>query len=859
VTQVMREKSWFLLLLPVLVLASLCSRGQETSAEPAGKTFSTSTAPQAPAALLYSQIRSVGLDASRVFLIRDASIDRDQLHITLADGTIAFTEDVNGRVTGAFFAGEGEILLSPPDQAERASMMLFTGAAILEEQFQTAYIRFNDDSFQDLQPQLRPFDQGKEFVATWNATAKNLAEPDALRLLLTFSRFLPEEKSTSHPQDELTAPASTLGDRYMHARIGSAKLGTMDAYFDSLAPDEISVAQEKQVEGYGYYDVLAAFSPKIARVGSFSLEKRPDEIAIESYAIDIDVRPPTQLSADAHLKVDVLQGGARAVLFELSRYLAIKKVEWAGRPVEFIQNQALEGTQLARRGNDVVAVVFPRALRAGEKLELTFSYAGDVLSDAGAGLLYVGARGIWYPNRGMAAADFDVRFQYPQGWILLATGRRVSENPEDSGTASQNKSRWVTERPIPVAGFNLGKYTKAVSKAGEATVETYAASSVEKSFPKARTETFDFTNTPPGRPHSSTITVEEPPPSPARNAKIVADAAARAVQFFAERFGPFPYSTLQLTQMPGPISQGWPGLIFLSSYAFLTPSEVSRLHVDKVNTILDKQVTAHETAHQWWGDLIFWRSYRDQWISEGLANYCSMMMLESESPAEFRVVMDKYRQDLLRTNKAGAVLKDAGPVTLGLRLSSSQFPDGYEAISYGRGTWLFHMLRTMLRDANAMLEEQRTQEIKHTTPEPFVRALLKVRERYAGKPISTRELIQVFAEELPPSLRYEGRRSLDWFYEGWINGTSIPRIELQGVKLAPKEKSVAVSGTITQKDAPRDLITSVPLYAVLPGDRRVLLGRVFADGPEASFRLSAPLGTRRVVADPEQTILSRPH
>src|SRR5438874_8059320 len=44
------------------------------------------------------------------------------------------------------------------------------------------------------------------------------------------------------------------------------------------------------------------------------------------------------------------------------------------------------------------------------------SYAGDVLSEAGGGLLYVGARGIWYPNRGLAAADFDLRFQYPAGW-----------------------------------------------------------------------------------------------------------------------------------------------------------------------------------------------------------------------------------------------------------------------------------------------------------------------------------------------------------------------------------------------------------------------------------------------------------
>ena len=49
---------------------------------------------------------------------------------------------------------------------------------------------------------------------------------------------------------------------------------------------------------------------------------------------------------------------------------------------------------------------------------------------------------------------------------------------------------------------------------------------------------------------------------------------------------------------------------------------------------------------------------------------------------------------------------------------------------------------------------------------------------------------------------------------------------------------------------------SVPVYAISAG-RTVLLGRVFADGPETSFRLSAPLGTRKIVLDPNQTVLSR--
>ena len=105
-----------------------------------------------------------------------------------------------------------------------------------------------------------------------------------------------------------------------------------------------------------------------------------------------------------------------------------------------------------------------------------------------------------------------------------------------------------------------------------------------------------------------------------------------------------------------------------------------------------------------------------------------------------------------------------------------------------------------------------------------MRALRKVRQRYEGRAISTDELVGVFAEELPLSLRYEGKKSLDWFLDGWINGTSLPKLELKGVKFTPKGTGLVVSGTILQEEAPADLVTSVPVYAVMAGKQPVLLG-----------------------------------
>jgi hypothetical protein len=227
------------------------------------------------------------------------------------------------------------------------------------------------------------------------------------------------------------------------------------------------------------------------------------------------------------------------------------------------------------------------------------------------------------------------------------------------------------------------------------------------------------------------------------------------------------------------------------------------------------------------------------------------MMLQEKNPNGFRLVMQKYKEDLVAKNKDGLAPMEAGPVTLGTRLLSSHFPEAYEAISYGRSTWLFHMLRTMMKDAVAQEKRNGT-----NNEEPFLRALRNVRQQYEGRAISTKEMMDVFAAELPPSLRYEGKSSLDWFLDGWVNGISVPKLELKSVKITPKGAALTVSGTILQKDAPEDLVTSVPVYAVAAGKQMTLLGRVFADGQESSFRLAAPAGTKKIQLDPYDTVLT---
>jgi hypothetical protein len=802
---------------------------------------------------LYARIRSVGLDPQRVYRIRDASIDRPNLHIDFDDGTLAFTEDICGRITGAFFEGEGEVRLRPPNRVERGSLALFTGMAILEEQFTAGYLRFNDDTAAVLQRSLTPAPEGAEFIKEWGDASRILAEFDALRLLLDFSHFLPLEGGS-----DLERKFPPL----LHAHLLGKRLGSFEVFWDAAGAEPLWAGQPRAKDGILFFDLWTSFAP--AGMDLAAADRRAEDVSITSFRIQASVEPPTMLRATTEMNVRIRSGGERTLLFELSRYLKIEALEADGRPVDFIQNPAIEGSELHRKGNDLVAVVFPTPLLPAQELKLRFRYAGEVLSEAGNGLLYVGERGTWYPNFGLSPARFEMEFHYPANWTLVATGKQMSRAEGEGGETNEKAgaekvSRWTSERPIPVAGFNLGKYVRAEAKAGNILVEAFGTRGVEKSFPKARSEVIEqplFPGIPPQR-SIPPIVVTPPPPSPAHNAQDVADRAAKAIASFSEWFGPYPYGSLELTQMPGGLSQGWPGLVFLSSFAFLSPQEQTDLHLDPVIRVLDSQVLVHETAHQWWGDLVLFKSYRDQWIAEGLANYSSLLMLEQQNPAQFRQVLEKYRRDLLSKNKDGERLRDAGPVTLGQRLESSHFPAGYEAISYERGTWLFHMLRMMLRDSETASRSRNGRANPSANPdEPFFRALRKIRERYAGKSLSTQELVQVFEEELPRPLWYEKRPKLDWFLEGWIEGTAIPELEAHEIHITEKTGVTRVTGVIVQKDAPDDLVTAVPVYATTAGNAMIFLGEVLADGRETAFRLTAPTELRKIVLDPKHTILT---
>ena len=791
-------------------------------------------AAQAPAPLvpgdglkLFQGLATAAMDPQRIFKIRDCNLDLEDLHITLEDGTIAYTQAVDGRITGAFFTGEGTVLVLPPDQVERASLALFTQSAALNEHFTQLYLRWDGESLrQQLESAHRgPAPDGNEIVSKWGPLVKDLARADALRLTVATLNG-----------------ASSVKTEFLHARIAGERLGNFDAFYDKNYPEAITVAQAGYDAGRVYDNVWLSFSAKSQRAGQRYSSGRdelvtqtdqaaPNEngvtatVAIKRFDIDAELAPPTDIRVGAQLHLTTNEDELRAIAFELSHNLKVSEASLDGKPVEVLQNPAVPGSEVARTGNDVLAVILPQPLEPKTEHTLSFRYAGPVMTDRGGGLLYVGDRGTWYPNLGLRNSEFDLRFRFPAEYKLEATGAQV----ESSRNGASAVMHFRSQKPIPVAGFNLGQFfeQQAKSPTGSADIHVFAAKVMEN----------------------------HPTTDPSANLASVAQQSAQTVGFYESHLVPFPYHELAITQLPGEVSQGWPGLIYLATPAFLSASQV-QFSSPFLQIVFQHLMLSHELGHQYWGQNVSWRSYREQWIMEALANYSALLFIDGSDRGtvghrSIDTVMDQYRQDLLAVNEAGIQQLKAGPVTLGSRLDSSKFPNGYNAITYGRGTWLIHMLRSMMRDA-AQLHAASGE--KADPDAQFWQALRSLQTDFAAKAMSEHDLQAAFEKVWPRSIRYENSASLDWFFHDWVNGVSMPTFELQGVKITA---SGTATGTIATKDTPKDFTALLPLYAEMADGSQRLVAQVFADEPEAVFKIEVPAGTKRLLLDPKNEVLRR--
>ncbi|MFQ5817740.1 MAG: M1 family metallopeptidase [Terriglobia bacterium] len=777
---------------------------------------------------LVEELHRVALDPEAAYRVKELYLRRDALRVELTHGTLVFFQPVAGMVTGALFVGEGHILVMPPAESERRQLAKFTGSPILAESFSSVYFRFTDATEAEWRAQIQA-GRGTpthvpELIAEWEGVVQAFNPRHSVRILA--------DLVSRNPQP------------YFYAGITSRRVGLFDALLDDRLEEEVLLGQTRWRNDRPYYDIWCSFARETRSESAKALAGQ-----VASYRIQTTIQHDHSLAGTTEVRFRAGTAGDRVVVFELSRLLQVQEVsDGAGNPLPFFQNETLSPEQLRTWGSDHVVVVVPEPLLTERLQTLRFRYRGRVISDLGNGVLYVGARGIWYPSLDSPwPAPFKMEFRYPRALALVASGTRRGEVEE----GDWRWSRWVSELPLSFAGFNLGAYESHQRVHNGIPISVHANQQLEPALarplaspPSAPTEPL---RPPPGIPGRARPRIPElvlpppspPPPRPAALIEQVGEEVGQALDFFVARFGPFPYPQLNVSQIPGRLGQGYPGLLYLSTFTFLRGEAQARLGLsERSREHFSGLVPAHETAHQWWGNRVRVGSYRDQWLVEALATYSSLLYLESKpkGAAALQQWLRRYRDDLLAKHPDGQPWEAAGPLALGRRLNSSLSPFAYERLVYPKGAWVLHMLRHLLSD------------------KVFFQLLRDLAADYGDKLLSTAAL-QAWAESrMPPSADLEETGRLDWFFEQWVNDTGIPRYRLRTRSERRRGGGFRVTGTITQRGVSDLFAMPLPVYA-RTGNQLRLLGRVVVGSPETSFAFDTPTRPDRVVLDPYQTVL----
>jgi len=612
---------------------------------------------------------------------------------------------------------------------------------------------------------------------------------------------------------------------------------------DERVAEPFSITATRKVGSQTFTDIWCSFPAK----GSESSPAPSLEVAARppAYTLDVRIHPDHSLEGRAEIQLESLSAQDRVISFGLSRYLSVTGVEdESGHNIMVVGGQAPGGNALEPRAYDHVEVVLPHAHPRGEHFRLIFKYRGNVISDVGNGVLYVGARGNWYPHIDAGLpSQYDMTFHYSRKLVLVATGARVEQKTSED----ESQSRWRSDGVFRVAGFNLGPYTSVERHAGKTVITVYATREAEASLEARYDRAQPIPLAGPG-PRSKVLEPTHPEPLPlAPSAMLgdVGDAASQAVQYYSGLFGPYPYPRLAVSQVPGSFGQGWPELVYLSTLSFLQKTERSELGLNRGGgDPMGTAMLAHEIAHQWWGNLLGWQTYHDQWLSEGLASYAAALFVAQgkDGNRQFRDLLHVYKNDLLAKTREGATVESSGPIWLGQRLSSSLDPDGYSTIVYKKACWVLHMLREVMNDPNTDSDAR------------FYRMLRDFVAHYQGQSISTEDFIHHAEKYMPPQSDLEHNHKLDWFFNEWVYGTGVPTYHLDTQVHALATGQIIVQGSITQSNVPEDFEMPVRVVAVYSRDKRSTLGQVVVGATGGHFKFAAPRKPLKVIIDDENLL-----
>ena len=837
---------------------------------------------------LYEQLRRATLEpAGR---IRDGLLRVDRFELALTDGDLFLLEPVGGRITGAVFLGRGRVRAYPPDAVEHQQLRKHLDADLLEESFDRLVLRFSDDTADRLralaEPSTRSGNDLRKASSTYEDRRDRLFKD---QLINPDSRILADLVDGDAEGPAEAGPYGT----YVLALVGGTKRDWFAIEIEPRNLEEVGVWRYDR--GHEMSDVwMGAHALTDFEAGSIrdpfagfpidpaSLDRKSDEIVGADLGLPVRPLEPARdrwspladtpvITADVSLGEDGRTRGTAALLVEpmramrtirlrISPFLEVTDVRWrmpgpaeagpytnddaeaavgaafrrpgsidllAGRPAGerasdpvSVSGEPLHATQAKRprfMADDLfepwVTVTLPRQVAPAERFILELAYEGKVVEKLRtSGDFLLRDTLYWIPRQpDSRRSRFHLTFRVPSRYGVASPGDVLDDRVEEDTRIV----RRATDRPINHVSFHYGRFdVTAVELDGVPPITVYANAGAPGFAPGQREKTIDD--------------------------------LAGAIRTQSDYFGPYPFASLQVTETPMLSGQAFAGFLLLSFQSF------GELYTGEAELF-----RSHEVAHQWWGAGVEWEHYRDQWLSEGFAQYGAALYVRSGlgEPRQFAEMLAAWRRDVLGEPSIGqgrglahygfrpSVIRESqgsesGPLVAGFRLRSTKTPFDYRLIAYEKGALVLHMLRVMLTDLHAD-DDQR-----------FRVLMQRFASRHMFATATTRDFETAVAEAFG--------EPMDWFFDQWVYGTEIPtyRPDLRVSPLVDSDAPFVLHGSIAQEDVPDGFKMPVPIALHFPDDDSLIV-RLWIDRDTVPVELPLPARPSSIEFNYGDAVLAR--
>ncbi|MBC7485568.1 MAG: M1 family metallopeptidase, partial [Cytophagaceae bacterium] len=409
----------------------------------------------------------------------------------------------------------------------------------------------------------------------------------------------------------------------------------------------IAVCQSKAQEQPVHCSKSTAFTNKRQSRTSVSLEilQLMDQYDVHYYKLDIAAeRSTTALSGHTTLQAKVVNGPLSVFVFELGNEMTIDSLRFNGSLSPFT------------RTDSFVTVTLPASLMNGSNIKADVYYSGTPNGGVGNDAEPFGNERITWT----LSEPFNAYHWFAVKQILTDKADSVSvcittsdENKAGSNGLLKNTTvlpgnkiryEWKSNYPIAyyLISFTVGKF-------------------------------IDYTiyANPAGAPHTIPVVnyiYSDPAALPYFKTEL--DKTPDMIETFSDLFGLYPFHEEKYGHCTAPIGGGMEHQTMTTVNDFFTG------------------LTAHELAHQWFGDHVTCASWKDIWLNEGFASYSEYLYHQTDLASNAQDWLDNAHQEATSVPTGSVYVDDT---TNTGRIFDSR-------LTYKKGGLLLHMLRFEIND-----------------------------------------------------------------------------------------------------------------------------------------------------------------